>query len=153
MWVVPGQEERSLRNFLAHRSHEHRGTGQDKILISNIGFRGDLTLFKFWLCYKRLCDLGYLKSVSVLYRKQDNKNLLLREGPCIQAKNSYGVPTRSRTLFQVLGLQHELNRHTFALENTGIPYSGYHTELHNSRVIGLWKSPLHMELSYEEVSF
>lgn len=37
---------------------EHRGTGQDKILISSIGFRGNLTLFKFWLWYKQLCDVG-----------------------------------------------------------------------------------------------
>lgn len=47
-WVVPDQEERGLGNFLAHKSRGPiRGTGQDKILISNIGYRGNLTLFKF----------------------------------------------------------------------------------------------------------
>lgn len=43
---------------LAHRSHKHRRIGQDNIPTSSIGFRVYLTLLKFWLCYKQLCDLG-----------------------------------------------------------------------------------------------
>lgn len=74
---------------LADRSHAHRKIGQDNILISSIGFRVNLTLFRFWLCYKQLCDLGWLQSVSVLYRNKGNKSLFLWGSPSTQSKNSY----------------------------------------------------------------